>query len=294
MHRFAVSLFLAFCVILPLRAEQPTAEQKQATVKYLYSLQKDNGAFAAEQKPETKPTLGATSSALRAIKYFGGELKNKEGAAKFVESCFKKDEGGFGPTPGAKADVRSTAVGLMAIISCEKSLEHYVPPCTTFLCSHSESFEDMRIAAAAYEAIKAKCTLVDTWVAKIEKMRNPDGTFGNGDGQARDTGGAVAALIRLGVDIDGREKIVQCMKTGQRPDGAWGKAGEKSDLETTYRVMRCLMMLKAKPDIAACEAFIAKCRNADGSYGVQPGQPGNVSGTYFAGICLHWLEEMKK
>jgi hypothetical protein len=52
-------------------------------------------------------------------------------------------------------------------------------------------------------------------------------------------------------------------------------------------------MLKAKPDIAACQGFIAKCRNQDGSYGTQPGQPGTVSGTYYAGIILHWLEEMK-
>jgi prenyltransferase beta subunit len=294
MHRFAMPLLLTFCFILPLRAEQPTAEQKQATVKYLYSLQKDSGAFVADTKPDSKPALGATSSALRAIKYFGGEIKNKEGAAKFVASCFNKEDGGFAPTPGGKADVRSTAVGLMAAISCEKSLEPYISPCTTFLCSHSESFEEMRIAAAAYEAIKSKCTLTDTWVAKIEKMRNADGTFGSGDGQARDTGSAAAALLRLGVELDNREKVIQAMKAGQRPDGAWGKAGEKSDLETTYRVMRCLMMLKAKPDIAAAEAFIAKCRNADGSYGVQPGQPGNVSGTYYAGICLHWLEEMKK
>src|SRR5262245_26413664 len=47
MHRFAFSLLLGLCFILPLRAEQPTAEQKQATVKYLYSLQKEGGAFVA-------------------------------------------------------------------------------------------------------------------------------------------------------------------------------------------------------------------------------------------------------
>jgi hypothetical protein len=37
-------------------------------------------------------------------------------------------------------------------------------------------------------------------------------------------------------------------------------------------------------------SFVAKCRNADGGYGVAPGQPSNISGTYFAAIILHWLK----
>jgi hypothetical protein len=49
-------------------------------------------------------------------------------------------------------------------------------------------------------------------------------------------------------------------------------------------------MLRAKPaDVERLRAFIAKCRNADGGYGVAPGQPSAVGSTYFAGIVLHWL-----
>jgi hypothetical protein len=55
--------------------------------------------------------------------------------------------------------------------------------------------------------------------------------------------------------------------------------------------MRTFMMLKEKPDEAKLRAFIAKCRNADGGYGVAPGQSSTVSGTYFAGIVLHWLDQ---
>jgi hypothetical protein len=50
-------------------------------------------------------------------------------------------------------------------------------------------------------------------------------------------------------------------------------------------------MLKAKPETAGVLAFIDKCRNSDGGYGVAPGQPSSVSGTYFAGIIRHWLAE---
>jgi hypothetical protein len=50
-------------------------------------------------------------------------------------------------------------------------------------------------------------------------------------------------------------------------------------------------MLKARPDVGRALAFVEKCRNADGGYGVAPGQPSGVSGTYYAGSIRHWLSE---
>ena len=56
-----------------------------------------------------------------------------------------------------------------------------------------------------------------------------------------------------------------------------------SDLESTYRVMRCFMMLKSNPErLEGLRTFIAKCRNEDGGYGVAPGQPSSAAGTYYA------------
>ena len=88
---------------------------------------------------------------------------------------------------------------------------------------------------------------------------------------------------------------MQALKKGQRADGAFGKENTSgSDLESTYRILRAFVMLKEKPrDVAALRAFVAKCQNADGGYGVAPGQPSSVSGTYFAGIILHWLADEK-
>ncbi len=83
------------------------------------------------------------------------------------------------------------------------------------------------------------------------------------------------------------------MDGGQRPDGGFGKGEVKeSDLESTYRIMRCYHMLRKKPkDAGRLVAFIGTCRNADGGYGVSPGKPASVSATYFAAIVTHWLEE---
>ena len=122
---------------------------------------------------------------------------------------------------------------------------------------------------------------------------NEDGTFGKGDGAVRDTGGAVVAVLRLGGEVPHKDNVLKTIKAGQREDGGWSKADAKgSDLETSYRVMRCFHMMKEKPDeVNKLKAFIAKCRNKDGGYGVAPGQPSSSSGTYFASIMLHWLEE---
>jgi hypothetical protein len=113
-----------------------------------------------------------------------------------------------------------------------------------------------------------------------------------GAGQARDTGGAVVAVLRLGGKVEHRDKVLEALKAGQRDDGGYGKADAKgSDLETTYRVLRAFHMLKDRPDAEKVRKFVAKCRNEDDGYGVMPGQPSAVGGTYFASIILHWLAE---
>jgi len=43
--------------------------------------------------------------------------------------------------------------------------------------------------------------------------------------------------------------------------------------------------------VAPLRKFIAQCQNKDGGYGVAPGKPSSVSGTYFAAIIGKWLEE---
>jgi hypothetical protein len=56
--------------------------------------------------------------------------------------------------------------------------------------------------------------------------------------------------------------------------------------------MRCFMMLKERPArVEGLRTYVAKCRNEDGGYGVAPGQPSNVGGTYYATIITHWLDK---
>ena len=79
-------------------------------------------------------------------------------------------------------------------------------------------------------------------------------------------------------------------------DGGFGEAkAEVSDLGSTYRVMRALMLLKEKPkDVAALRKFVTSCRNSDGGYGVTAGAPSSMSGVYYATIVSKWLDDMEK
>lgn len=285
-----LAVVIGLLCMSPIFAQSPTPEQKKATIAYLHSLQKENGGFAADKKPETPATLPATSSALRALKYFGAEPKSRVLCASFVMSCQK--EGGYAASPEGMPDVRTTALGVMA--SMEIPIKTDPLDQLSYLEEHAKSFEEIRIAAAAFEGVKSispnKPAKAEVWLAEMQRSRNSHGTYGPGKGTARDTAGTIVTILRLGGRVEHRDEVIKTLKAGQRDDGGWGKEGEKSDLETTYRVMRAFVMLKERPNVETCRAFVAKCRNDDGSYSVQPGQPGNVSATYFAGIILHWLD----
>jgi hypothetical protein len=286
---------LALVAALPafVRAETPD----RGTVSYLISLQQPDGGFLPvpfdPMRERLPSSLRATSSALRALKHFGGEPSERAGAARFVGRCFDQATGGFADRPGGKPDVPTTAVGVMAAVEVNLPPGTYRPKALAYLTERAKTFEEIRIAAAAFEAAGVKPDTAGAWLDEINKLRNPDGTYGKGEDVARTTGGAVAAVLRLGGTVENRPEVVKALRDGQRPDGGFGKGGAAaSDLETTYRIMRSLVMLKEKPaDPAKLRAFIGRCRNpiAIGGYAVTPGEPPSVAGSYYAGTILDWL-----
>jgi prenyltransferase beta subunit len=293
MRRFAFVCCLGLLWSVPAPAQSPTPEQKKSTLAWIQALQRDNGGFTNDSRPDSPASLAATTAALRALKYFGGQPAKPDACEKFVTGCYTKNMSGYAPTPGGKVDVPTTALGLMAAAELKLPPAQYVVQPVVFLCSNAKKFEDIRLAAAAYEGVQCKCELAADWIVSIQDKQNPDGTYGKGTTSARDTAGSVVTLLRLGGAVEKRDNVLKALKAGQLPDGGWCMAGNKSDLGSTYRVMRAFVMLKAQPQVEAARKFVAGCRNADGSYGVQPGQPGTVSATYYAGIILHWLDDMK-
>jgi Prenyltransferase and squalene oxidase repeat len=267
--------------------------------KYLRNLQQSDGSFlpaAPDPKLDQQPkgSLRATSAAIRALKYFGGEVPDREAAAQFVKRCFDEPSGGFSDGPGGKPDVALSAIGIMAAVELKLPRDPYVRRAVKYLAENAKGFEDVRIAVAGMEAANQFPDIVKAWHEEVLKAGNGDGTWGKDD-KARATGSAVALLLRsagkLG-DAD-RHKALEAMRSGQNADGGFGKAGEApSELETSYRIMRAFHMMKEKPkEVPKLREFIGKCRNTDGGYAVAPGQPSTVGSTYYAAIIQHWLDE---
>lgn len=291
-----LSLILMGCLVVAASARAGEPGLKE-TIAYVQKLQTRSNGFLAGAPKSTAPalpTLRATSSAVRALHYFGGDIPYKDACITFVESCHDPATGGFRDTPKGTPDVFSTAVGLMAVTELKMPTDKYAQGAVKYLSDNAKSFEDIRIAAAGLERLKAKSPKNDDWLKEVVKLQNPDGTFGKGPGQARATGGSVVTLLRLGGKVPDTERVLKVLKAGQRQNGGYGKNDDEiaSDLETTYRVMRCFVMLKSKPgNVEGIRSFVAKCRNPDGGYGIAPGQASSIGGTYFASIILHWLKE---
>lgn len=299
MLRYSPAILGLFVWLTPLTADE-LPPRIQDSIAYLKALQTPSGGYRnTEPKKGVQaeaPTLRATTSAIRAIRYFGGAIANQEASRRFVASCFDDKTGGFANTPGGKADVFSTAIGAMAVASLGMPLEQYRQPLIEYLSEHARSFGDIRIAAAGLESLKATTPKAKTWLAAIRKMANNNGTFGKDGDMASKTGQAGVAILRLGGELQHRANVLKAIRAGQQDCGAYG-AGDSphdGDLHNSYYVLRLFHMLGEQPsDPEALRTFIEKCRNTDGGYSNVPDGPSSVSATYYAAIMHHWLKEEK-
>lgn len=291
---------LALLLLMPALslAQAPDSDAKQATVKFILALQDPaTGGFKVEATG--KPSLRACNGAVKALRALGEKVPHEEKVKAFVLSCYDEKTGTFAE-PGSKPDVAINAVGV--IIAIEMGIpKAKFAGAMKYLEAHAKTFEGVRISAAAVEAWGVKdCPFkLDAWIAIADDFGEEIANIAQ-DGGARDIGSLMAFYFRLDAPSEGRDKLkavlVNIADLGEVADGGWRKTGEKSsDLETCYRIMRALVLAKAKPkNLAGVKTFITTCRNADGGYGVKPGAPSTMSGVYYATITGKWITTLEK
>lgn len=290
MLRVWLIVFVGLSSSLPLPAQPDDATQ--ATIRWLRSMQTKDGGFRPAPEAEPVGSLRATSAAVRALRRFGGQPEDPQAAAHFVEKCWDEAAGSFADHPGGTGDVILTAVGLMAARELGLPLERYRDKALRYLAERAKEYEEVRMAAAGMEAAgEVPREPAARWLAALQARANPDGTFGQGAEKARATGGTIVAILRLGGEIKDQQRILELLNSQQQSDGGFAQSADgRSDLETTYRVMRCYHMLRAKPAREdALKRWVASCRHHEGGYGIRPGQPPTVGATYFAAMVLSWL-----
>src|SRR5205814_509910 len=178
------------------RAQTP--EQKQATITYLRKLQMPSGGFVPAAGQDV-PSLRATTTALRALKYLGSPLADTKSAQQFVRQCYQPQPGAFIDWPGSKKapDVATTSIGLLAVVELKIPVGEFKDAVARYLSEQPKDFAEIRIAAAAFEAIHSQPPTAEAWLKKLAAMRNPDGSYGKGDELARETGSVVVTVLRL-------------------------------------------------------------------------------------------------
>jgi hypothetical protein len=268
-----------------------------AAVKWVLAQEDPGGGFRLAPKDAkgdaARPGLRATNGAVRALRYLGAEVPNKEKHAAFVLTCYDPKTGAFAE-PGGKPDVAITAIGVMAAAELGIPKDKYAKA-MDYLKENAKTFEDVRIGAAAVEAwgvkdcpfdLKPWVKVAEEFAAQADPKEDP----------ARGAGSVAAMYLRLNRELPINFALVPTiLNPGQRQDGGWGKAEGDSDIETTYRVMRAYHLLKEKPkDVTAVRKFIAAHRNADGGYATRPGDPSTMSGAYYAAVITKWLDEAEK
>ncbi|WP_165220360.1 family 16 glycoside hydrolase [Aquisphaera insulae] len=288
-NAWGMAAVLAGLMAWGIEARGQSAADFAQTAAYVAAQQNSDGGFAPA--PGQPSTLGATSTAIRTLGFVGGSAPDVADCIKFVKACRVPGKG-FAATPGGEPEVVVTAIGLMAAVELKIVDEALVEEAVAFFGEQAKSFEDVRMAIAGLEAVEADSPDFSKWSQRIEQMRQPDGSFGEGSSKAFATGGAAAAILRMRLPLDRKEAVVAALKAGQRPEGAWSKDDGPPDLGSSYRIMRALYMLKEKPDVEKLVGFIARCRNADGSYSGTPGGPPSLGTTYNAAIILHWLRAL--
>ena len=287
-----LTIAIAGLVILTRSAQGQTPAELERTAIYVAGFQNPDGGFAA--KVGQASSLGSTSSAVRTLGYVGGSIPDVAKCIGFVKSCYDPTIGGFAPSPGGKVDVGTTASGLMALAALKIDSGSYAEGAIAYFSKDAKTFEEVRIAVAGLEAIKATSPDFPRWIAQIKEDQNPDGTFGSGVAIPRATGSKVAALLRMNVTLEPEKKaaIVAALRAGQKPDGGWAEADGASDLGTSYRIMRAFFMMKEKPDLNRLRAYLTSHRQSDGGYGSKPGASSDLGGTYSCSIMSYWARRL--
>ncbi len=290
MRRLAALLSTFLLIAAPGGRAQSPDEMAQ-TARFAASRQNHDGGFAAEEGGPS--SLGATNAAVKILLYTGGSIPDVPTCIAYVRSC-AEDSGGFGPEPDGEPNVHTTAVGLMALSELGAATPDLVDPAVTYLSDQAREFPDIRIAVAGLEAVEKKAPAFPAWIERVRSSRNEDGTWGDGASRAFDTGGAAVALLRMGVDLDRKDAVIDAIAQGQNDDGGWSDGEGPSSLSASYRVMRCIYMLKSRDvDLEHLLSFIARHRKENGGYAPSPDKPADLSNTYYATILIRWARALR-
>lgn len=269
-------------------------EKAASTAKFIASLRAPTGGYATQKG--SSPSLRATFQARKALATLGVAPVNPAADQQFVRKCVEEETLLFVDRPGDKPSTLLSAAGIMCAVAVglgeAPDFQPVIKANARNLELSAKVFEEIRLGAAAFEAIRTQPGVRREWIHQLRKTQNPEGGYGPSNSRLRDTGGVLAALLRLGEKIDDKEKQVymEYLLEGQGKAGGFGMTQEaKPDLDSSYRIGRALWMMGATPEVKRMHSFLKACQTDSGGFSVQPGEEGTLADTYRAVMIASWL-----
>ncbi len=271
-------------------------EGSAKTAQYLASLRVATGGYATQLG--SSPTLAATFQARKALKVLGVKAVQPELDTAFVRKCVEPGTNYFVTRPGEKSTVMTSAGGIMTAVAVGlgdvADFKPVLEANSRRLQLEAKSYEEIRLSAAAFEALGEEPRVRREWIHQLRKTQGNDGGYGPENSRLRDTGGVIAAFLRLGETIPDREKQVylEYFLESQKHGGGFGMTVDSpSDMDSTYKVGRAIWLMRESPNVQKLTAFLKKCHTANGGFADRPGDEPTLSDTYKAVLVSSWLKE---
>ncbi len=282
----------------PLATLGQNSDRMAQTAQFVLDHHSPKGGYVPQKG--SSPSLRATLSARRSLHLLGVKAPSPEKDILFVASCVD-ESGAFADRPNDKSTTTLASVGLLLAsdLMMHKNPEYFklIELNKRLVLNDAKSFEEIRMGAAVFEGLGVISTRRNEWVRQLRATQSTEGGYGPSGSRLRDTGGVVAALLRLKEPLAKQEKhaLIEFLLSGQGKDGGFGVTeSAPSELDSSYRIGRALWMLGVTPDARRMGVFLEKCRTPSGAYSVHPGEEPTLVDTYRALIISSWLKEIKR
>ena len=130
------------------------------------------------------------------------------------------------------------------------------------------------------------------WNEQLQGMRNPDGTWGEGPAQAYATGGAGAAVLRMGLKLDKRDAVIAALKAGQRRKGAGRRTPGRLTWEPPTASCGRFTCFTKSPTSSDCWRSSPAAASPTAATRASPAATGDLGGTYTATIVIYWVRQL--
>ncbi len=301
-----IGIGLLLSLANPAKGQTHVRTDSHATVEYVLSCQKPNGAFGPIDHAYTD--VAWTYPAVRTLQLLGAPLPDADSClTNGGQSWMEKAPWKNGPWYWSfyqKAHLYALygrddhhEPGITRGSSWEFT---YVPRknYTEFRDYFKGVFFDMESLwhmTAGILALGGDIHKTDEVTKFIAGKQSSSGSFGN---HLIHTHAAVRTLSALHLPVPNHDRCIQWLQACQREDGGFGwnpdhlSASNRSDVWYTWAAVTALHELGAQPKhLQACIDWINGLQNADGGFGDQPGWNSRLYSTYYAVEALQVLTD---